>query len=590
MAISLRSTTTVTSATRTNTTVTAPAGAVSGSDVILVFIDVGNSTARTVTPPSGWTTVGPASYSNSDPWAVNLYLFARVHDGAASWTFNHSSGVSDAYCEAWSGVDTTTPLDATSATNAVTGNSTSNNTATLNSVTIATTGAQEIAVRGSWDGVGITPPAGWTERLDQFGLWVGDKAAASTGATGTTSLGSGNSGSYPGGAYGPWGTIHAALRPASSDNTGTLSASVPRLTASVAATQTNPATMAASLPKTTSTIAGQSANPAALAGTLLALTAALAGTSTNPAALAASVPAVTSSVAGAAVNAASLNASVPRLTGSIVDQAVTTGTLSGSLPLLTGSITGGSANPAALAASLPRLTSSISATATNTGALVATLPVLRGQVSDQTINTAALAASVPRVTALLAGESVNPAALAAATPTLVGSCVGAMANPATLLAAVPRIVAEITGTTGSVDATPVQRPRLTLALPRSAAVLAIPRSAVALAIPTSRAEITPMDGYTRNDTGPDLTMTLTSTPAQTFTGATAAVHVRKPGGQTLTKTPQDFNTATGVVTIRWVAGDLDKAGLYEAECQVTYSNGQIQTFGPAPFVVRDELG
>jgi hypothetical protein len=234
VAIALRSSTTVASTTRTNTTVTAPAGAVTGSDVIVVFIDVNGSSLRTITTPSGWTVVGPVQYSNPDPYYVNMYMFYRVHDGASSWTFNHTSAISDALCEAWSGVDTTTPLDTTSATNGYIGsNNAGNGTATVNSITIATVGARELICRGAWDGTPITPPAGWTERIDQFALWVGDKTASVTGATGSMTMDSGNTVPYAGG-LGPWGTIHAALRPAASFD-GTTSGSISIVSATTGA-------------------------------------------------------------------------------------------------------------------------------------------------------------------------------------------------------------------------------------------------------------------------------------------------------------------------------------------------------------------
>jgi hypothetical protein len=95
--------------------------------------------------------------------------------------------------------------------------------------------------------------------------------------------------------------------------------------------------------------------------------------------------------------------------------------------------------------------------------------------------------------------------------------------------------------------------------------------------------------YTRNDTGPALLCTLTCTPPQTFLGATAVAHIRKPSRTVLTKTPS-FNTTTGVATVSWAAGDLDEWGNYAVEVQLTYASGVIQTFGVAAFYVADELG
>ena len=208
MPIALRASTSVAYGTRTNTTVTAPSGAVSGSDVITVAIDVGGGPSSiTISTPSGWTLAGSVSYTNpADAWIVNLYIFVRVHDGSSSWTFSHSSGDSQAFASAWSGVDTSTPQDVAAAT----GNGISQATATIASQTIATAGAVRVCARGSWDGNAITPPAGWTERHDTPVLWVGDITAASTGATGTTTVDAGNANSQ-----GRWGTVVVALRPSS---------------------------------------------------------------------------------------------------------------------------------------------------------------------------------------------------------------------------------------------------------------------------------------------------------------------------------------------------------------------------------------
>lgn len=202
MAIAFRSSTNVGSAVRTNTTVTVPAGAVTGSDIILVAISIGNPASTTITTPSGWAQISTVQYSDATPFFVNVYLFVRVHDGAASWVFPHASATTDAGAEAWSGVDNANPSDATPQTQ--TGTATN---ATIPSIDIVTAGAQRIGVRGSWDGNAITPPASWNERKDTPILWVGDIAAAGTGATGTTTISAGNA------AINPWGIIHAALRP-----------------------------------------------------------------------------------------------------------------------------------------------------------------------------------------------------------------------------------------------------------------------------------------------------------------------------------------------------------------------------------------
>jgi hypothetical protein len=208
MAIAFRAATTLASGTRTNSTVTAPAGSQAG-DVIVVSLECGGSTLVTPTAPGGWTLIESLSYSAPDPWAVSLQVFYHIFSaGETSWTFTHASRTTQAYTMGFSGVDNTTPLDVAAAKafqNQGVGGSA---TATAPALTIATAGARGILARGSWDGNAITPPSGWTERLDAPVLWVGERDYASTGTTGTVAVPAGN-----GGNDSPWGVIHGALRP-----------------------------------------------------------------------------------------------------------------------------------------------------------------------------------------------------------------------------------------------------------------------------------------------------------------------------------------------------------------------------------------
>ncbi len=209
MAIAFRAATTLASGTRTNSTVTAPAGSQAG-DVIVVSLECGGTTLVTPTAPGGWTLIESLSYSAPDPWAVSLQVFYHIFSaGETSWTFTHASRTTQAYTMGFSGVDNTTPIDVAAVKafqNQTVGGS---GTATAPALTIATAGARGLLVRGSWDGNAITPPSGWTERLDAPVLWVGERDYPSTGTTGTVAVPAGN-----GGGDSPWGVIHGALRPA----------------------------------------------------------------------------------------------------------------------------------------------------------------------------------------------------------------------------------------------------------------------------------------------------------------------------------------------------------------------------------------
>lgn len=228
MAIAYRSQASQPNATRTGTTVNMPAGVQAG-DVVLVFCATGASAEVAITPPASLSSnpVVNRSYSDtSPPWTVNMRIYRYTVTGSgdpASFAFTHASAGSEALAIAFSGVDTTTPIDATPTTNA--GEAT---TAVALGLTTVTNGAWLVVWRGSWDGNAITPPAGWTERLDQPVTWVATQEWATAGPTGDFNIPAGNGGAYP------YGTILLPLRPAGggpSPITGTLTASTPALTA-----------------------------------------------------------------------------------------------------------------------------------------------------------------------------------------------------------------------------------------------------------------------------------------------------------------------------------------------------------------------
>lgn len=210
MAIAYRSVTSVTSATRTTTTVNMPAGATAGDEIrIFVGAGVGSSTATTITPPGSVTYVTTVTYGAPDPWTVRVseYRYRVVGSGdPTSFAFTTPSASTEALAVAFSGVDATTPDDATSTTNPGAAWGT---TATFTGLTVATTGAALVGARGSWDGTAITAPTGWTEVVDQPVTWLGYKLGLATGATGAITLPSGNGGTFP------WATIMSVLRPAS---------------------------------------------------------------------------------------------------------------------------------------------------------------------------------------------------------------------------------------------------------------------------------------------------------------------------------------------------------------------------------------
>jgi hypothetical protein len=219
MTVAFRSSSSLSSgASRTASTVPMPAGVVAG-DTVLVCVGVGLAglTAPTVTPPTSlsgslvkevdaiFDGVG-TEYDWSVRWAVYTY---RVPSSGveASFTFSHASASTDGFALAYSGV-AVSPLDVAASGVAGSGDGGS---AVATGVLTATAGTQLVAIRGSWDGNAITPPSGWTERIDQPTTWAGDKIQSTSGATGDVTIASGN-GSH--GFQTPWAAILVALRSA----------------------------------------------------------------------------------------------------------------------------------------------------------------------------------------------------------------------------------------------------------------------------------------------------------------------------------------------------------------------------------------
>lgn len=211
MPITQRATATVALATRTNTTVTPPAGTTTG-DLLVVDIAVGGTgAAATITPPAGWTQVATLAYGDaSDNYYLRMSRFVKAWaSGETSYVFTHVSKSSQAYTRALVGANTSSPGDGTPFTL----NQDNNGASSIaGSMTTATNGAWVLVFRGSWDGNAITPPSGYTESLDTPVIWEGYQEKATAGATGTITVPAGNGG------LAPSGLIISAIKP----STGTV--------------------------------------------------------------------------------------------------------------------------------------------------------------------------------------------------------------------------------------------------------------------------------------------------------------------------------------------------------------------------------
>ena len=100
----------------------------------------------------------------------------------------------------------------------------------------------------------------------------------------------------------------------------------------------------------------------------------------------------------------------------------------------------------------------------------------------------------------------------------------------------------------------------------------------------------------QNDTSPFLLATLKDGNGNLIdlTAATVRFHMRAVGASSATVdgSAAIVNEDQGAVKYTWQAGDTATAGIYEAEFEVTYSGGAIETFpndGFIRIVVTDDV-
>lgn len=158
-----------TDGTTTTVTVTKPVGTQTG-DVLIAQVSAAGGTTTTITPPSGWTEV--AAPANGTGIRAGAYWKVATDTDPVDWTWTlNAAQPAAAAITAYSGVDTTNPIDASASTTAT---ATSNHDAPA----VTTTGFGDLLVttHALASSVSVTPPIGSTERAD----------LASTGTTPVT--------------------------------------------------------------------------------------------------------------------------------------------------------------------------------------------------------------------------------------------------------------------------------------------------------------------------------------------------------------------------------------------------------------------
>lgn len=154
-----------------------PAGIQTNDALILVLSTYGGP----VNTPAGWTSLFQQKNSSS---TQTLVVFFRLYDGTSgaptvTWT---SSQVYSWGMGAWSGVDTSTPVDANTSP-AATGH-----TAAPTATSITTSAVDDLIWIASSDSNPITLPSGYASRVSTAAggtLVMGDKMQTAAGATGS---------------------------------------------------------------------------------------------------------------------------------------------------------------------------------------------------------------------------------------------------------------------------------------------------------------------------------------------------------------------------------------------------------------------
>jgi hypothetical protein len=198
---------------RANSSISKPA-AVAQNDLMLMscFFAQGGSYPTVPTLPSGWAWVDATPIQAQDDGGFSArfnvaWKVAGASEGA-SYAFTHGTFSTNLAIIAFSGVNTSSPIDAYAKT---VNNNSASSTRTLTGVT--TTQANDMLVGMAFDWADNTtdetPPTGMTERQDGVLSSVWNQVIAAAGATGTRSNVCNNTNGLN---FRPWGGLMIALK------------------------------------------------------------------------------------------------------------------------------------------------------------------------------------------------------------------------------------------------------------------------------------------------------------------------------------------------------------------------------------------
>lgn len=284
--------------------VSKPSGAVAG-DVAVATVafawNIGGPWSSSA--PSGWTAIAENVGDSAGTTGQRISAYRRViQAGDSSWTFSLSGGSSDYFLgvalQCFSGVDNTTPIDATGTGS----NNSGSATISAGAVTIATANAWECIAAAAFNGPSITA-TGFTATdnagSEEYAALLYNTTPKATGSTGTVTVSS-----SAGAGGNELAVIPFALRPAPTPTTGSAAVTLGAKAAAASGTFKATGPAAVTLGATPASVFAFAGAFAAASKTLGATSASASGTYRNVVVAAPTLGAAPASASGTYRNSA----------------------------------------------------------------------------------------------------------------------------------------------------------------------------------------------------------------------------------------------------------------------------------------------